>query len=366
MRRLLLLISAAITPLLIFSCEDGNKQESPIPVISLSGSWYEMGRQYGRQVLPYLQDTRQYLEDRIGNDSQKKEAVELTAEKLFSSYPDSLRVFFDGMREGSGLPLSTLKVLNAIEYAEPDFACAGIAVWGDYSGGELLYGRNYDALSYREISKDIILTIYHPTDSPAFATLGYAGEIYCVNGWNSEGLFIELNNGQPSAGRDYHYELEPSTVSLLMSLGTSKGIDDFDSFITSTRCSSGYMIGVCDSLTARSYEWSYEGCKRGDGSTPEGLMVQTNYFVNPEWSYPTPSDADSWQGHTRRNNLIDLAERHKGSINLETMQKILETCIEDGGATSEYTRYQIIYQPSGNRIWVRIPGELEWSAIDLF
>ena len=47
------------------------------------------------------------------------------------------------------------------------------------------------------------------------------------------------------------------------------------------------------------------------------LLVSTNYFVNPDWLFPTPSDAAFWEGLTRRANLIALCEAAKGQIDSE-------------------------------------------------
>ena len=53
----------------------------------------------------------------------------------------SLLDFFAGMAETSGISMDRLKLCNAAEYVEGCFLCSAMAVWGDYSGGTLIFGR---------------------------------------------------------------------------------------------------------------------------------------------------------------------------------------------------------------------------------
>ena len=121
-----------------------------------------------------------------------------------------------------------------------------MAVWGDYGTGKLVFGRNYDAASYKEIGRDVVVTVFHPNDGAAAATVGYAGELYCVNGLNDKGLFVEFNNGMPSAGYEIHWELCSSTSSLFNMLFEAGNLDDVDSFFKSTRSSLSATIGVAE------------------------------------------------------------------------------------------------------------------------
>lgn len=339
--------------------------EGGLTVVDLHGSWHQMGVQYGGLVKDLLEDELEYIDRRLGEDSLRVAAAAGIADSLYANYPVYLKSFFDGAAESSGLSLEQLKMCNAVEYIEGEFLCSAFAAGEGYAKDKLVFGRNYDAASYSEIDRDIVLTVYHPDGGIAAATVGYAGEIYCVNGFNAEGIFIELNNGMPSAGYGVHWELCPSTTGLFEMLFKAGSLDDVDDFFKSTSSSISVTIGVADKHEARSYEWCYDGVRRGDGMTDKGLMVSTNHYVNDGWGFPIPGDAESWNSITRRSNLLDMAERHKGSIDVEMMKEIMSTSIEDGGPAHFLTRYQIVAVPEDMSLNIFVPCVGDWVEVDL-
>ncbi len=94
-------------------------------------------------------------------------------------------------------------------------------------------------------------------------------------------------------------------------------------------------------------------------------VVSTNYYVNSDWLFAVPSDAASWEGLTRRKNLIALCEAEKGKIDAQAMMKIIETPLEAGGAQNELTVYQIVIVPETKMLWLRVIGGADWTPIDL-
>lgn len=336
-----------------------------ITVLDLHGSWYQMGRQYGILAGDRMADVLQYLRGRIGADQERVDSAATIADKLYALYPDHLKEFFSGASETSGLSLEELKLCNASEYVEGVFLCSAMASWEDYGAGKLVFGRNYDAESYSEIDKDLVVTVYHPDGGIPAATVGYAGEIYCVNGFNANGIFVELNNGMPSGGWTVHWDVCPSTTTLFEMLFSVRNLDDVDDFFHSTRSFASFIIGVADKDEARSYEWCYDGVRRGDENYDKGLMVSTNHYVNDGWEFPVPGDAGSWNSITRRCNLLDMACRYKGTIDAERMKEIMSTSIEDGGPAHYLTRYQIVAVPEDMALSVFVPCVGEWVEIDL-
>lgn len=91
----------------------------------------------------------------------------------------------------------------------------------------------------------------------------------------------------------------------------------------------------------------------------------SDYFVNPDWLFATPSDAASWEGLTRRSNLIALCEASKGQIDDRKMLEIIGTALEDGGAMNELTVFQMVMIPETGMLWLRVIGGSGWTQIDL-
>ena len=210
------------------------------------------------------------------------------------------------------------------------------------------------------------MTVYHPADGAlATATIGYAGEIYAVNALNEKGLFLELNNGKPSANIKSPNTRVTGTTMLFEILFEADSLDDMDLFFNTTNCSSSYIINVADKNEARSYEWCPIDVRRGENDLPEGLLVSTNYYVNPDWLFAKPSDETSWDGLTRRSNLIRLCEAEKGKMTEEKMMRIIETPIKEGGAENELTVYQLVVVPGTMTLWIRVIGGSDWTPVDL-
>lgn len=336
-----------------------------IDVISLYGSWHQMGCRYGELAGEKMLDVLDYIDRRLAGRKEKSDSAADIAESLYSASPEYIRDFLGGVSETSGISLERVKLCNAVEYVEETFLCSFMAAWGPCSGGKLVAGRNYDALSYGEIGRDIIVTVFHPDDGIAVAIVGYAGELYCVNGFSANGFFLELNNGMPSAGRDIHWDLCPSTSRTLELLFKAETMEDVESFFGTTRSFASFIIGVCNSEEARTYEWCYDGVKRGDDADSGCLVVSTNHYVNREWDYAVPTDGTSWNSISRRSNLLGLARLHSGAMDAETMKKIMSVPLEDGGSFHDFTRYQIVAVPADYKLHIHVPCVGRWSEIDL-
>ena len=348
--------------------EEGRKaQRGSIKVVDLSGTWFEMGRQYGALMKKELDEVLFVIDTVIENNEGNASKAEHIVETQTSQTPWRISQFFEGAAETSGFTVEQLQLANAIERIGGLPKCSVAITWGDYAEDDLIIGRNYDYSDALALLKDdIAVTVYHPADGAlATATIGYAGEIYAVNGLNEKGLFLELNNGRPSANIKSPNTRVTGTTMLFEILFEADTLDDMDLFFNTTNCSSSYIINVADKNEARSYEWCPIDVKRGEKDLPEGLLVSTNYYVNPDWLFATPSDEASWEGLTRRSNLIKLCEAEKGKMTEEKMMRIIETPIKDGGAENELTVYQLVVVPGTMTMWLRVIGGSDWTPIDM-
>ncbi|MCR5731944.1 MAG: C45 family peptidase [Sphaerochaetaceae bacterium] len=340
-----------------------------VKVVDLYGSWHEMGRQYGYLMKEELEDVNAFVQ-RIANVSEANEAkAKSMAKQQESQLPYRVLEFMKGAEETSGLTFDELQRVNAVERIGGLPQCSVAIAWGDYAADELVLGRNYDySKVFSELFDDVAVTIYHPSDGAlATATIGYTGEIYAVNAINEKGLFLELNNGKPSANIKSPNKRITGTTMLFNTMFESDELADMELFFNTTNCSSSYIINVADANRGQSFEWCPIGVKNGEDSLPEGLIVSSNYYVNPEWEFPVPTDENSWASISRRNNLINLCESMKGELDAEKMMKIIETDLQDGGAKNELTVYQIVVVPETLQLWVRVidAPEPKWEAIDL-
>lgn len=353
--------------------ENGSKiRKGIINIIELRGTWREMGRQYGALMSAELGDMyeRGVMKKLAGEVGVDIEQMKTRSQKFFANYPFKFKEIIRGMAETSGLTMEQLLLVNAMELiaGEACFShCTGIAVWGDYVSGPLVYGRNYDYMPwFSEFSDNIVVAVYHPADgSLSVATMGFAGEIYAVNGMNEKGLFLELNNGMPSGGALWYDSRVPAVAALFQFLLDCETLDDLESHFQTTKANFAYIIGVTDGQTARCYEWPVFEVKRRESHSRPGLIVLSNHFTEFSWGLPRPDDNAWWLTRTRRQNLLTLAKHLKGTIDNKTMMKMLDTKIEDLGATTDMTIYQMVVVPSRYELWFKISGSQSWTEIDM-
>ena len=355
------------------SFEKGSRsQRGKLNILDLRGTWREMGRQYGALMAAELAHIySEAIEKRLLASAPDPQMMRQQAEKFFTNYPFIFKETLRGIAETSGLTFDQVKLVNALEViasmALSSPQCSGIAAWGDYVNGPLVYGRNYDYLPwFKELDNDITLACFHPADgSLATSVVGYAGEIYAVNGMNEKGLFLELNNGMPSGGALWYDSRVPAVTELFSFLLQSSTLDEMESFFQTTKANYAYIVGVADGQTARCFEWPVFEVKRRESHSRPGLTVLTNHFTEFSWGLPRPDDATFWRTRSRRQNLLTLAKHFKGTINEKIMMDIMDTRIEDLGATTDMTLYQLVAVPERFELWFKIPERQEWTKIEM-
>lgn len=357
----------------VASFEGGKRYRSgKIHVLDLHGNYRQMGRQYGHllkseinilyksAILDYFQK-----QQKLSADTMQK-----TANALYQSYPQRFKDILSGMAETSGLSLDEQVMLNALELFGSLSGCSAIIAWGSYTGSQsLIAGRNYDWFEkYLEFARSLTVTIFHPDSGIPNAIITFAGVMYATTGINAGGIFLELNNGLPSGGGLSYANRIPAMVSLLSALNDYRSLKEVDAFFNTTRTDFAFIINTADSSQGVSYEWAPFEHRRHSGNG-EGLLVSTNHFTDPSWGI-VMQDNVGFQTLLRRKNLLDLAQKNKGKINIEIMKDLLDTSIGQGGATWPLqghiqTIYQIIAMPEKMHLWLKIPGFQDWTPVEL-
>ncbi|HNR90328.1 MAG TPA: C45 family autoproteolytic acyltransferase/hydrolase [Spirochaetota bacterium] len=355
-----------------------------VHVLHLRGSFREMGRQYGAlektKLRDFHADMKKLFVDKRGIAPARLNGI---ASELYDSYPQRFREILVGMAETSGLSLDDHIFINAFEHFlfHPDLsrssggACSAIAAWRPHTAdGNLIFGRNYDFGDDVGAFKQYVnVAIFDPAGSGvATALVTFAGTLNATTQLNAAGLFLELNNGGMSAGGLSHTNRVSTPIELFAMMLDSSSLRQIDLEMHTTNTRFSYIINVADANNAVSYEWAPFGVKRIEGAS--GLLVSTNHFVG-EWGLAPSTDA-FFLTVTRRTNLLRLADRAKGALDLAAMKGILSTDIRGGGATSyrvesiggnpaPYTAYQVIAEPARRRVWIRLPGYQDWIALEL-
>lgn len=338
-----------------------------ITVLNLYGTWHEMGKQYGQLAKQQLTEVFEFCDDvieaDIGNSYKAESIINVQEEQM----PFTIKDFFNGAAETSGLSLPQLYAANAVERVAGLPRCSFVATYGEYTNGDMIIGRNYDYGDiFKALENDVMVTIFHPADGGlSTAIIGYAGEIYAVNAMNEAGFFMELNNGKPSAPMKSPNDRITGTSLLLDVMFELDDFEFLDRWFNTMNCSSSYVINVANDEKVKSYEWCTIGVQHAEVYNETDMLVSTNHYINPDWNLAQPTDETSWNSLTRRENLINQCKVNKGSIDAEKMQQIIDTDIENGGAKTNLTVYQIVAEPGSRMIWVKTAPSKEWQEINL-
>ena len=132
-----------------------------ITVVDLHGTWYEMGRQYGHLLSHELSNVAGLCEEIISTGEDNAATAAKTLDVQRAQMPYTIRRFFAGMEETSGLTMYQLECANSVERIAGLPRCSFVAAWDDYASGDLVIGRNYD---YGEVFKlldhEVVITVH--------------------------------------------------------------------------------------------------------------------------------------------------------------------------------------------------------------
>ena len=357
------------------SFEGGNLYRAgEVRVLELTGNYRQMGRQYGELVRDDLQAMHTTIGEIFLNNPDKKrrmtaEELNTIARAIFDRYPQRYKEILYGMAETSGLDLNKVLLVNALEWF-PKInklsygKCSGIAVWGPYTRGQVIFGRNDDDdPAYLAFARPVV-AVFKPNDgSIPVALINYPGVIYNATGMNAAGLFMELN-----AGNDMGFSMDRISVftTLFSYLQEYSNLVDLDRAMRSTLVDMSSIINVADPTRGYSYECSLWDTKRRDQDA-EGIVAAANEYSHPDWNI-TPLDPkkDPGANQLRKGNLLKLGAKYKGAITPEVMmQKIMDVHIKDDGATHAGTIFQVVAAPAERKVWIKVPGRVEWTEVPL-
>jgi hypothetical protein len=344
-------------------------------VVVLTGSRKEMGVSYGKLLEHKLKAVYQILTDYyVGEKNISEDRLARKADLFFEKYPYSYQMFLKGVAEGANITLDQAKILNGMETLnsllteKSDLAaCAFISIPPEKSfSGTNLVGRNYDFFPpFDKCSEYLTVTVLKETDHVPTAFIGFAGQIYCPTCVNQNGLFVEFNNGMPSGGFYTDHSRESLLINLLESLQNSATMDQLDKQLSALNSDYSLVVNTVNQTHAKSFEYSSTHGMKSSNFTNNEIVSSTNFFTNPTWSFEVPTNEACWLGHTRRENLLSLAQSDS-NISIDDLKQMLGLNIENGGGSWAYTLYQLIFDTSSLALMVKMPSISDvWHEIDL-
>ncbi|MEW6659887.1 MAG: C45 family peptidase [Thermodesulfobacteriota bacterium] len=363
--------------------------EGALHVIRLSGSFREMGRQYGALLGSLMQEFYEvavngYL---IAQKGLTYDSIRQTAQYYYDKQPQYARDFISAMAETSGLSRERQKIMASLMYQlfvaidSSSSACSTLMAWSGYTGGgPMVIGRNWDTLPgpFPDYAKYLTVAVYNPAGyANSLAEVNYAGFVSCQTGMNKAGIFIDYQSG--SLSDPLIFERTPGPYHLFSYLLNYTSLDQIDQAINATLPEIAAIINVAEATRAYVYEWATYARKRRisdperPGPGPDGLLVATNHFVDPSWT-GLPIILNGFLGmytKERRANLLARGEQFKGALDPVKMRYIFDRttaadpdpgpCFPDHGNTV----IQVVAVPANLELWVKARGYSDWQLIPL-
>jgi len=355
--------------------ENGTRyQAGSYPVIVLSGSYREMGRQYGALMKDELRAEYGMLITNLSERGYSLDSLREDARQATALQPKRMKELAAGMAETTGLSEEDVEILYEgpifyVSLARIHPGCSFLAAWGNYTrDGSVVLSRNYDLPDLLSVFNPYYtLAVYNPTDgSNGVATFGPAGT-RPETLMNSAGLFIADDNAADSAG-EVSIMGRPDLISeffrLMLDYSDMEGLD---AGIQSLRADVGWIVNAAGPDAAYSYEETTYDIKRRKG---DGRIAAANHFVDPSWRL---ASSPAEHSVARYGNLLNLTEQHRGAIDGEEMVRIRDVLLRDGGATFRHdllggysysSVHQVTFVPRTRTLWMKVVDR-DWQRVEL-
>jgi hypothetical protein len=357
-----------------------------VPV--LSGTYREMGHQYGALMVDHMQHAYDVLLE-PGRDAgaiTDDDAVALT-NRAMSTFSTRNREFYEGIAAGSGWPIDKVGMLDQVMefgmYQSKLHAFAGcttIMSWGGHSAdGGTYIGRNMDwTPSFNDFAQ--VLTVRKPNDgSYRYATVGWPGMYGAFTSLNEHGTYLDIHDGTSMGGSVVYVERPPilNILSDLMSEVASRSA--LVARLNGITQSTSLIYSLADEAGGASVESSSLGGNRLRSADGESLVV-VNTFLNPDWGLgPRETVSNSLR---RLSNMTERLAENEGSVDARITRDLMDltlfnadgTFAENGGATkptvqdSDSTNYQTVVDVQRRQMWLKVPAPdhfADWTHFDL-
>ncbi len=347
---------AAGTPVFVNQTKNGKRyfvkvpnSNTPIHVVQLYGSSYEMGYAYGSLFKQELKDQITtyfgYLEKQIEEVLKRipeffskyiaefglKAALDLNYEITKKYTPQRYDEEMKGISDASGIPVADIRRLNLL----PELikaACSIYGAWGKSTPlGSLYQLRALDWDSKATIAHYPTVVVYHPTESnsSAFANIGYLGLIGTITGFSSTNIGISEKVWITEREKDITTRFGTPWMYVLRDvLQFSTDMDSALTRIVNAHRTCAIHVGLGDSVTgeARALEYSYKELNIYD------WMTQFNTKAHPQLN-----GVVYWDKHVQpsgNNCLGGLLQKFYGNITPENTIKYILPLHQTGDTQS--------------------------------
>ncbi|MHC4161392.1 MAG: C45 family autoproteolytic acyltransferase/hydrolase [Planctomycetota bacterium] len=288
-----------------------------IPVVRLSGTPYEMGRQHGtifRQQIRFLET--EYVEAMVAPAVGGKAKLLDWARSVEKFIPEAYRQELNGMADGAGMTYERVLVANTMVDRFQTLMCSTVVAAGDATKDrEIYFGRNLDFPGRRVLHQMTVVIVYEPEGRTPVVSVTWPGLVGVLSGMNGHGVCgatMLIHRGKP---------LRPGIPYMIMyreALARARKAGDVYTYIDGAErtCPNNFMV-VDATGAAEVVEFDQDVVARRPAD--RGTVCSTNHFRSKELT-----GKEGWRvGEDRYASLVEFLEREHGKIDVDRIRKAL-------------------------------------------
>ena len=362
-----------------------NTGDDLIGVLQLTGSWKEMGKQYGNFLKDGMEKMwNMTLAPMFKEWTTEKEVLEQFGKRTLDTSSIRMKDFIRGIGEEIGWSpykvsaLSQSGLIKGYQAKLHSFSgCSSTLAWGDATtDGKMYTGRNLD-WGELFLSLPLYLTVFNPNDgSNGVANLGWPGWLWIMSGLNNKGVYLDLHDGTSMGGGTVYMERASFLNSMFDILAECDDAEAVSRRFNSLRNDVSFIWTIADgSPNGFSFECpSYDNRRRNSNGD---ILVVVNTYMIDDWGIQKRETLSN--SLKRYDNLTKRLEEAHGKIDADKTMEIFDLPLfnkdgsfaKKGGATkptkqdADLTDHQIVTSPSELKVWLKIPLKTEWRYVDL-
>ena len=321
-----------------------------VPLIRLTGTPYEMGRQHGKLLKDQIAFLHREFLDAMVIPAVGREALGEWATSVEGFIPKAYREELRGLADGAGMPYREILVANTMLDRLQTVMCSTVVAGGDATtDGEIYFGRNLDFPGRNILHRMTVVLVFEPEGGTKMAAVTWPGMIGVLSGMNEHGVCgatMLIHRGKT---------ILPGLPYLLMyrqALQDARKTADVEASIRKAKrtCPNNFMV-VDGAGTAAVLEFDQAAVA---SRTPErGTLCSTNHFRSEKMK-----DVGWPMGKRRYATLQDFVVREHGRIDLESIRSALRDT-----ATPWFLNVQsMIFLPKRRTLHVSVGGKLPAAA----
>ena len=296
--------------------------EDAIPVLRLSGTHYEIGRQHGALLKKQVRFLyREYFEA-VAVPPIGRKNLEAWAKSVEPHIPKHYKEEMRGLAAGSGLTYEQVLLVNTCTDKLQSIMCSTVVASGKASeGGEVYFGRNLDFPGRNLLHATTVVLVLEPEGTDGrrkepLVSVTWPGVIGVLSGMTARGL--------AGATMMIHFgkRIQPGMPYMLMyreALVRARKLGDIRDYIRQARrtCPNNFMV-VDAGGAAEVIEFDQETVMHRPASM--GMACSTNHFRSKELE-----GVGLPLGLSRYRKLERFLDRERGGVNLAKIKHALES-----------------------------------------